>query len=137
MSQTLPADRFLRRTLAANAVFSAASGLAMLAAPGALASWLGLDAPWIVAVVGAGLLLFVVDLVRNARREVLDPVRVSVIATADVAWVLGTVVLLVVMPDALSTAGKWAAVAVGDVVAVFAALQIYGLRRRKRASAAI
>ncbi|HJN60300.1 MAG TPA: hypothetical protein QF630_04580, partial [Alphaproteobacteria bacterium] len=52
-------EKFLRLALAGNFLFSAASGIALLVAPGVISSFLGAAVPaWLMLVLGGGLLLF-------------------------------------------------------------------------------
>ncbi|HEY7823188.1 MAG TPA: hypothetical protein VIG24_10155, partial [Acidimicrobiia bacterium] len=47
---------------------------------------------------------------------------------ADTAWVIGAVIVILVFPGSMSTAGLWALGGVTTVVALFALLQTDGLR---------
>lgn len=116
----------LTRTLKANAVFSAGSGLALAVFSVPLSDWLGIPA-WIAVAVGVGLVGFsviVYSIARNPKATVVKQVIAS-----DVAWVVGAVVLLVAFPDAMTTEGRWALGIVSLVVADFAVMQWLGLRR--------
>lgn len=116
----------LTRALTANAAFSAASAIVLVAGASPLARWLDIPT-WLSVAAGLGLALFAFDVGRTARR----PTRTAVLAiiAADVAWVLGAAVLIVGFPDALSTGGLWALGLVSLAVADFAVVQTLVLRR--------
>jgi hypothetical protein len=127
LTKTRSADpsRFLRYSLRANGVFSTLSGFAFLGASRAVAGVLGDVPPALVASVGAQLVLFAAALVWIASRD--RPPRSLVIGVicADLAWVLGTIV--VVQAELLSSGGTTLAIAIADVVLVLAILQSVGL----------
>lgn len=114
----------LVRALAANAVFSGLSGLALLLAAG----WLGVPEPWILRALGAGLVAFAAGLALLARSA--RPRRDLVLAASvsDFAWVAGSAWLLVGFPDLLTSAGEAAVAVVAVLVAVLGAAQLVGLR---------
>ncbi len=127
---------FLRRVLLANASFSTFSAAVLIAGGAWLAPLLGI-AFGILAGVGIGLLVFAAGLWRAARAREFDRGEARKALAADVAWVVASVVLLVWNPSPLTAAGWWGVAVVADLVAVFAALQLYGLYRdgRRRAEA--
>lgn len=120
-------SRFLRNVLMLDGVVSGVSGVALVAAPGAIASFIGLSSPGAVAVVGASLLVYGAFLVRNARREAPRRQEAAVAVALNVAWVLGSIAI--VAAGGLNRQGNWALILVGDVVLAFAALEVMGLRR--------
>lgn len=97
-------DTRVRNLLRINAGFSAATGLVAALAPGRVARMLGIDSSGVVRVVGVALLAYAMDLLVAAalRRNRLVPLA-RVVAGADAAWVLGTVV--VAMTGAVSSEG--------------------------------
>lgn len=112
----------LRELLKLNAAFSAVSGaIAVLAADG-LARTLGIEADWIVRLVGVALLAYAVDLAITARlrpRQVLAFGRIA--AVADAAWVVATIGL--VIAGVFSAGGAVLMALVAVVVAAFAVTQ--------------
>jgi len=122
-------QRLLRNALRGNAAFSILSGLAFALGAGPLAGAIGLGDARILAVVGVQLLAFAALLVFVASRETIHLPTATAIVCADLAWVAGTVP--VVTLDVLNRAGAIAAVAVADVVLVFAILQLVGVRRAR------
>jgi hypothetical protein len=117
----------LRKALIGNALFSILSGVTILLAQGWVLRILGLPENISLAILGIGLLVFAVTLVINARRQ---PVRTSdawIVVVLDLAWVLGSYVLIFVVP--FSAEGKWVVGVVAELVSVFAVLQFVGIRR--------
>lgn len=123
---TTTADR-LRLVLRANAGTSIAGGLTALLGAGFVSDRLGVDHVALTALVGVGLLLFAVDVLRTAADD--DRMRRSTpwISVADLAWVAATVP--VVASGVLSSAGDVVAVVVGLGVLDFAILQLVLWRR--------
>lgn len=115
----------LTSTLTVNASLSATTGVALVVAAAPLTDWLGIPT-WVGLLLGLGLVLFAVQVLRVARR----PGRTQVIQviSADVIWVVGATTVILVFPGSMSTAGLWALGAVTAAVALFAVLQAVGLR---------
>jgi hypothetical protein len=124
-----PARRsLLRAALALDAAVSGANGLAYLVAAGPLGDLLGL-APDLLRAVGAGLVAFALVVAAAARRE--DPPRtlVRAIVAGNVAWVAGSLAVVLAGWGSPSTAGSVWIVLQAVVVGAFAELQLTGLRR--------
>ncbi|MEP4077835.1 hypothetical protein [Haloferula sp.] len=111
----------------ANAIFSCVSAVAFLVFHRAIASFIGLEQPLVLLVVGTSLLIFAGGLFRNATREKPNPREALIAVSLDFAWVLGSVFVLLL--NVLSREGNWAVGMIADVVLVFAILQWVGLRR--------
>ncbi len=118
----------LRTALRANATFSAMSGLTALLWAHPLAKWMGGFSPWILLALGPGLLLFALLLIVETRRARPVPSAALAISIADLAWVVGSAVLLMVAGPALSAGGAWTVIFVALVVLVLATWQLAGLR---------
>jgi hypothetical protein len=116
----------LTRTLTANAVFSALSGVVLAVFSVPLADWLGIPT-WIAIAVGVGLVGFAASVYSIARNP--KPALVKQVIASDIGWVVGAAVLIIGFPDAMSTEGLWTLGLVSLVVADFAVLQWLGLRR--------
>lgn len=119
--------RLLRAALRGNALFSGLSGILFLAAAQPIASFLGMEMPWVIRALGAGLLIYAIWLLECARRSVLDRREAWAAIALDSAWVVGSALLLIADPLSLTLSGKWAVGIVADLVATFALLQFYGL----------
>lgn len=127
-ARTSARDPMLQKTLRSNAVFSGLSGVLLLAAAGPVGVWIGVSEPWVLRIIGAGLVGFCVALILLARSERPDPRLVLGATVADFAWVVGSAVLLAGFPDLLTTDGKVAVAGVAVIVAAFGIGQWVGLR---------
>jgi hypothetical protein len=134
---TASSDRLLRRTLWGNAVFSVVSGaiLAAFAAPFAAAaahapvSLLGLDLAIVFELLGVGVVAFGALCAWIASRAELPQGWARLIFAADIAWVAGSVLVLMALPASWTTAGIAGIVVVALIVADIAVLEYFGLRR--------
>ena len=118
---------FLRKALMGNALFSTLSGLTMLLAQGWVLRILGLASNVNLLILGVGLIVFAITLVVNARRQQVKKSDAWIAVLMDVAWVLGSYILIFIVP--FSTEGKWVVGVVAELVLVFAVLQFVGIRR--------
>jgi hypothetical protein len=131
------ADRLLRRTLWGNAVFSILSGtvLAIFAGPFAVLaadapiSVLGLDLAIVFGIVGLGVVAFGALCAWVAFRPALPERLARLILGADLAWVVGSVLVLALSAASWTTIGIAGIAAVALVVADIAILEYLGLRR--------
>jgi hypothetical protein len=113
-------ERFLNRVLMADGVVSGLCGLALLIAPGPIATLIGVGSGAIVAAVGLSLLGYAAVLVAGARGP--GARRTAALAVAlNVAWLVGTAI--VILSGTLTREGNWALILVGDAVLVFALLE--------------
>src|SRR5215467_11830533 len=118
---------FLRKALMGNALFSTLSGLTMLLAQGWVLRILGLASNVNLLILGVGLILLAITLVVNARKQQVKKSDAWIAVLMDVAWVLGSYILIFIVP--FSTEGKWVVGVVAELVLVFAVLQFVGIRR--------
>jgi hypothetical protein len=129
-------DRLLRRTLWGNAVFSVISGAVLVAGAAPFArlateapvSLLGLDVVVLFEVLGVGVIAFGALCGCAASREILPRGLAQVIFVADIAWVAGSVLVLM-LPAAWTGLGIAGIVVVALIVADIAVLEYLGLRR--------
>jgi hypothetical protein len=127
---TWPSTRRLRTALRANAVFSLATGLALLAGGWWLAGPWGLGPPAAPPLVGAGLAVFAVLLARLAVQPAAALRRgAALVVAADAGWVLGSAALLVVARPPVPATFTIALTAA--VVAALAGWQLAGLRGQR------
>lgn len=119
----------LRRALLGNSIFSALSGVVLIAGASPIATFLGVDAPVVLAGIGVALAGYAVLLYRAATGEPLDPRAGMIAVELDVAWVIGSVILLVSGWLPLTAEGKWAIAIIAEIVAVFAIVQYFGVRK--------
>ena len=129
-------DRLLRRTLWGNAVFSVISGAALVAfatpfarlATEAPLTVMGLDLALVFELLGLGVVAFGAICAWAASRETLPRSWAQLIFAADIAWVVGSALVLM-LPAAWTTAGIAGIAVVALIVADLAVLQYLGLRR--------
>ena len=126
--QTDP-NRLLTLAVRANGIFSEASGLFLLLASGAVAEMLGINAPWIVAAMGLGLIIFGGFLIYASLRELVNETLGIIVVVLDLAWVAGSILLLLGNLLDMTTAGKWFIAIIADIVLLFAIVQAIGVRR--------
>jgi len=124
-------SNFLRRVLQANTATSTLMGILFIGLSGTVASFLGLASPAIIVVLGIGLLVFAAGVYWASTQNPTHRQHVLIIFLLDVAWVVGSTIILLTNVIPLTTEGKWAVLFAADAVAVFAALEYYGLRRLK------
>jgi hypothetical protein len=118
---------FLRRSLQLDGVASGLTGLLLLVAAGPISTLIGVSAPVVARIVGAGLVAFAAALVWNARRATIARGEVVLTVALNVAWVVGSAVLIVLGP--LTLLGNLAVAAVAAAVLGFTVLEVVGLRR--------
>jgi hypothetical protein len=119
---------FLRQALLADAVTSAACAVLLIAAAGFLEGLLGLPAALLR---GAGLMLlpFVAFLVVLASRENVPRAAVWAVIGANAFWAIESAILLVSGWVDPTPAGIAFVIAQAAVVALYAELQVVGLKR--------
>jgi len=127
-----PHDRLLRLALAGNAAFSTISGATLLLVPDAASRLLGGLPPSWLQLLGGSLVGFAVLVGFVASRSPVHPVAATAISMADLGWVIGSAIAIVVGADALGAAGMLVVGGVALAVAGFAASQLAGLRRYAR-----
>src|SRR6056297_1662112 len=96
----------LRAALRANALFSASTGLLLVGFGGSAAHVIGEVEPWILRLLGGGLLLFAAFLFGNVRRSRPHPVYALLATVADLGWVAGSAVLVLLPTSLFSATGQ-------------------------------
>ena len=132
----IASDRLLRRTLWGNAVFSVISGAVLVACAAPFAAWAtrepvsvaGLDLAIVFELLGVGVVVFGALCGWAASRETLPQGLARLIFAADIAWVAGSALALM-LPAAWSGLGIAGIVVVALIVADIAILEYLGLRR--------
>ncbi|MBL4908231.1 MAG: hypothetical protein JKX94_12320 [Sneathiella sp.] len=132
MDKSSPA--LLKNTLLANAAFSALGGVLCLAANDLLTTFMGMADGLYLYIVGAGLLIFAVDVAYTATRATIKPLSVKMIIGGDVAWVIASFLLVALMPQLFDFYGIVLIEFVALDVAIFAVLQTVGLKRMANTS---
>lgn len=124
-----PSD-LLRRALRGNSIFSIVSGLLITFGAAPIASLMGIaDASLILTIMGVGILGFAAFLWTMTAKPALNRKLAIAVFIMDAAWVIASLMILVMNAFSLSTEGRWTILIVADIVAVFAVLEFVGLRR--------
>ncbi|MCK5324764.1 MAG: hypothetical protein KAJ57_02100 [Woeseiaceae bacterium] len=133
----LPTDRIeaslLRRALLVNATFSGICGLLVIVFDARIVALIT-DVEHHLWPLGAMLVAFSASLLWFATRRTISSTWVTSVIIADLAWVVGTIALLVGWRDMMSVAGVWILAIIGVLVLLFAELQWFGLRRLRKAA---
>lgn len=122
-------ERFVRRALAANAVFSLSTGAALMLFASYLASRLGVHPAWALQALGGALIPFGLGVAFVATKKTLQASWVAAISLMDAGWVVGTLILALFWPGVMNQVGWTAAVVVALFVDAFCIAQLVGLRR--------
>jgi len=123
-------QRLLKKALTGNAMFSVASGGALLFANRWLVKFLGLPEKVSLTILGISLLGYAALLAFNARRPRIRISDAWVAVIMDALWVVGSYGLIFAVP--FSTGGKWVVAIVAELVLAFAVLQWLGIRRIRK-----
>jgi hypothetical protein len=95
----------LRWALLSNATFSVTTAVLLLAFPAVVGEWLGVHAPLVYRLIGAGLLLFALDLIHQATRPRMATWRALLASAGDFSWVVGSAALLLTASHVFSAQG--------------------------------
>jgi CHASE2 domain-containing sensor protein len=107
----------------ANASFSAASAVFILAARDRLYPLFALESSALLVAIAGGLLLYAGSLVVAARREPPDRRALLTAAVLDAGWVLGSAIVLIAAWAQLAPVARVLLIAAALIVEVFATLQ--------------
>ena len=121
----------LKNAILGNAIFSFVSGLALALASNPIAEIMGLGDNTVLFVTGLILIPYAFFLYRVATQEPIASRFAITAILLDIAWVTGSILLLVSGLVPLTTVGKWGVAIIADLVAMFALVQYLGLRRFK------
>ncbi len=129
-SATAPstASSLLPIAMSINVLFSATTGVVMLAGGWVLEDLLGVHAS-VLAGLGAALAVFAAGLVWLLANPQHLKVGARLVVAADIGWVVAASVILLGFPAVLAPAGQVALAMVSVVVAALATAQTIGLRR--------
>ena len=120
----------LKKALTGNAVFSVVSGLAILFANRWLVKFLGLPDKVSLAILGVSLIVYAAILWLNARRPTIKITDAWIAVIMDAVWVMGSYVLIFVVP--FSVGGKRVVALVAELVLAFAIVQWLGIRKIRK-----
>ncbi|UBU09872.1 hypothetical protein [Nonomuraea gerenzanensis] len=131
---TVTTDRmkFLRLALAADAVVTGGNGLIYLAFAGPVGTLLGPDAG-LLRGIGVFLLVYGIAVGLLATRREISPAGTKAVIALNIIWTLASIAAVVTGAAGFTTIGAIWAIAQALVVALFAELQITGLRKTRTA----
>lgn len=121
-------NTLLLHALRLNAIFSASSALLLLLTAPWVAAQLGLTSVMPVYVTAGLLAVFALQLGNIVRTRRIQSVEVTGIIIGDIAWVIGSVILVALFYSSLTTAGLVLVDVVAIAVLYFAIQQFRGLR---------
>jgi hypothetical protein len=124
------------RILQINATATAATGLAMLAARGFLPPLFGLASPMLLDLVAIFFIVYAAALFFFAARPQVERTALLAFAAADGAWVVGSVVALLLFWPQLTPIARVLIIAVAVIVDAFAMLQFRAAKTAPRVSLA-
>jgi hypothetical protein len=116
------------RILQINATATAVTGAAMLAARGFLPPLFGLGSPMLLDLIAIFFLAYAAVLFLAAGRPRVGPPALLAFAAADGAWVVGSVVVLLMFWPQLTPVGRVLIIGVAVIVDAFAMLQFRAAR---------
>jgi hypothetical protein len=129
-TQTLSAsNNLLRRALQGDGLISAALGLLGAIAAGPIASFMGLPNVLPIVVLGIALVIWGMGVYALSSREVIDRRVPTVVILANIAWVVGSAIILAADLFGLSGGGRWGVLLVADAVVLLTIAEFVGLRR--------
>ncbi len=126
----VPMTSYLKKVLVADAVISGAAAVAMMAGSAFLPPLLGLPAELLLWA-GVALIPFVAGLAMVIRQKQVPAGVIAASVAVNIAWVLASLVVAFGPAFATTLLGKVFVVAQAATVAIFAELQIIGLRRAR------
>ena len=124
-------SNLLRYTLRADALLSIATGAICLADAQPLATFLGIQPPLALEILGAVLALYGAFLFYTAAQAQINRRIVLAAIVLDAIWVIDSAILLVAGWLPLTSAGMWTIGLIAAAVVVVAELKFFGLRRMR------
>ena len=121
----LGSSTMIRPILYGNAIFSGVSGLLFIFAARPIASFIGIDMPLAILLLGIGLAGYAALLYLNATSPEIERSFVLTAVICDSLWVVLSIMLLTTDWVPFSVAGKWAVGIVAAIVDLFATLQFF------------
>jgi len=119
----------LRFALFANATFSGTCGFLLVWHPEQITPMIGELSQELLSILGVGLLLFAAELTYQSTCPRIKGWRALLASIADFLWVIGSIIILILSPQALTETGHRLIGAIALVVLTFGLTQIWGLHR--------
>lgn len=120
----------LQKALLTNAVFSGTSGLILLLFQHSIARLFGVENTTIFEVTGLLLLFFAGTILYEARKQ--RRLGVWWIITQDILWVIGSAILLILQPFAITATGNIVIAIIALIVLLLAVMQTIGLKESSK-----
>ena len=130
----LTQKQFIKKILLLDAGFAFISGLTSTLAAGPLTELMGLNDTIYLTVLGITLMLYAADLAFVAFKAADKPLFVKLFFAADIAWIVGSVFLVIAFSSLFSTAGLILINISALAVAGFAISKYKGLRMQQAVS---
>ncbi len=121
----------LHTVLRLNAAFSGIFGLVFILFPGTVAEWLGIPGSSAILVTGVLLIGWEVFVSQLVRLPQISSTGTWAVIFGDLAWVLGSIALLLGGWLPLTESGIWFVAIIADIILVFAIAQYVGLKRQE------
>ncbi len=121
-------SQLLRRSLQADGAVVGLSGIVLMVGAGPIASFLGVNVPLVLIVMGVIFVLYGAAVLWAVTRQAMARQVGYAVASLNTIWVLVSVAILLTDWIPLSTQGQWVVTIVAVIVAAFAAVQFYALR---------
>ncbi len=122
-------SNLLRNTLRGDGIFSFVTGAICLADAQPVATFLGIQSPLGLEILGIVLALYGAFLFYTAAQAQIDRRIVIAAIVLDLIWVIDSAILLVVGWLPLTSAGVWTIGLIAVAVVVVAELKFFGLRQ--------
>lgn len=119
----------LKNVLLINALSSGATGIGLSAFASSIAELFGVNGPVPVIAVGVFLIGFAILVFRESMRTTLQAKMIRLIIVLDSAWVVASLIIIVLQLFNLSSVGYFAIGAVALWVGAMAYLQISGVKQ--------
>lgn len=126
-------NTMLHKAIRANALFCDVSGLAMTFAAKPIAQFIGLENSTALVFIGIGLVGWSVFLFMTSMQVEIPKWKAWLAIEGDLAWVIGSAVVLLGDFQPLTMVGKWTIGTIADLVMGFAIWQFWSLRKMKSA----
>ncbi len=116
----------LQLSLLANALFSSITGLLLILFPTGAATIFSTTNSTVFLIIGIALLLFAGTVFLEVKRQ--RPKAVRFIIIQDMAWVAGSLGVVLLRPFSISASGYWIIGIIALIVLAFAVVQYLGMK---------
>ncbi len=119
----------IQRALQADGILCAVTGAAFTLGADTLSRFAGVESPGLVLALGLFLLVYGGGLFYMVTNHAIDRRLPMIVIELNVAWVIGSILLLAADPLTMTTEGRWFVLILADVVAALAIWQFIVRRR--------